>query len=570
MVAPGETKVAPLAPRCCPGVRRRCCASAVALSMIGAVALRGFSLARSGPARSMRGEPRQLVELCSAKASVQWPVTPVRAFDLPKYWRLACEKVPPAPSRFTTDRWEGQNACWGWMKKLGCYEAEGDLSWRQAQIHAAKQGYAPFPEVATMQPVREPELCDRPDLGMLNNTGAEEVEAATAWLNANVAVYVLNLLRDTGRWSAISGRLTQLGIEFQRIPGVDLSGRDAINTSKRAGLVPWGFNFTLAQLNADSHKEGMGGILGTVGCAAAHLNAMKTVRLEFAHPLQGRTKPLALILEDDVMVMNDFAVKLKRLLLAEAPCDWAVISLKTRCPYGTCVSPHLTRVFPDGNEPASRCRHGVNYGFFAMLYRLSTLDTLRSKLASVVWDADRPHCLDVDVALASISDEVAYYAVPHLQKPGFLFESGHPSVRWALNQDRHLDDTATTTTATTGAPAVAAEPARVHDEPLRAASAGASVVDVLAGRTTGAPVAHAPAAAGAALAGTAAAPSTTVGRPPWVAAATTTATFMTPISDVLLPRPVAGTLHRMSEYREEPTSHHADHDLQVPWQHPKV
>merc|ERR1711920_859282 len=122
------------------------------------------------------------------------------------------------------------------------------------------------------------------------------------------------------------------------------------------------------------------------------------------------------------MVMNDFAIKLKRLLETEAPCDWDAISLRSRCPYGECVSPHLTRVWPDGNEPEERCRHGVNYGFFAMLYRLADLEDLHNRLAAVVWDHSRPHCLDVDVALASIADMIAYYAVPGMQEPGFLSE----------------------------------------------------------------------------------------------------------------------------------------------------
>merc|ERR1711920_1004659 len=100
--------------------------------------------------------------------------------------------------------------------------------------------------------------------------------------------------------------------------------------------------------------------------------------------------PFALILEDDVMLEDDFVVKLNRLLHQEAPCDWSAISLKTHCPYGACVSPHLTRVHPDGNEPAERCRHGVNYGFFAMLYRVSDLPEITARLERVVFDAARP------------------------------------------------------------------------------------------------------------------------------------------------------------------------------------
>ena len=54
-------------------------------------------------------------------------------------------------------------------------------------------------------------------------------------------------------------------------------------------------------------------------------------------------------------------------ILAEVPCDWEVISLKSRCPYGRCVSKHLSKVMVDGNgAPCS----GLNFGFFAMLYKV--------------------------------------------------------------------------------------------------------------------------------------------------------------------------------------------------------
>merc|ERR1711920_19657 len=68
---------------------------------------------------------------------------------------------------------------------------------------------------------------------------------------------------------------------------------------------------------------------------------------------------------------------------------------------------------------------------------------LRDKLANTVWNSTRPHCLDVDVALASISDTLAYYAVPSMQKPGFLTEGAQGSSRM------NLDNPITTTTEAT-------------------------------------------------------------------------------------------------------------------------
>uniref|UniRef100_A0A7S1S1J7 Uncharacterized protein n=1 Tax=Alexandrium catenella TaxID=2925 RepID=A0A7S1S1J7_ALECA len=83
-----------------------------------------------------------------------------------------------------------------------------------------------------------------------------------------------------------------------------------------------------------------------------------------------------------------------------------------------------------------------------MLYRADRLPDLRKRLASVVWNSARPRCLDVDVALASISDEVAYYAVPAIQRPGFLSEGDQGSSRWDLNKR--------TTTTTRGPPTTTA------------------------------------------------------------------------------------------------------------------
>merc|ERR1712232_331927 len=65
---------------------------------------------------------------------------------------------------------------------------------------------------------------------------------------------------------------------------------------------------------------------------------------------------------------------------------------------------------------------------------VGSLQDLNTKLSSTVWDANRPHCLDVDVALASISDEVAYYAVPFWQKPGLLQMGGYGSHRNDVDQ----------------------------------------------------------------------------------------------------------------------------------------
>lgn len=357
--------------------------------------------------------------------------TAVPSFAHSPDWGRKCQSMEPPPSLTATPRWPGQDNCWGWVKKIGCYETNSANDWLRAQELAALQSRAPDPKEYTMEAVRSPHMCMRVGHGAeLTNVTKEERRAAAAWLNDHVSIYVLNIAADTERLSTMAETMDRLGIQWSRIPGVDMRLDGALQTAQKIGFVPPDFDFAEAQAAADTDYQGMGGILGTVGCAAAHLNAMKVALGN--HRLSPQ-REMAIIFEDDVRPNVDFAVKLQRLLATEAPCDWAAISLRSRCPYGECVSEHLTRVLPDGNEPEDRCRHGVNYGFFAMLYRLEVLPALRARLADRVWDASAPRCLDVDVALASISDQVAYYAVPFMQEPGFVVEESHGSARFDTN-----------------------------------------------------------------------------------------------------------------------------------------
>jgi len=340
-------------------------------------------------------------------------------------WTQKCKNLPRL--HWSDDvYWKDQNLCWEWMKHVSCWE--DCTSWREGQQRAAKRGLAPFPSDVPMHPLRDPEVCDSRELGAKLDVSPQDMRVAQAWFDESVSVYVLNLPTDAERWRMISGRLKELKIAFRRIGGVDLRVPGAYEKAKADGWIPKDYNLTLAQRNARSWYNKMGGIRGTVGCATAHLRAQSVAAAET------RT-PYAMILEDDVRPEDDFVPKLRRLLAGEAPADWSAISLKSYCPYGTCVSPHLSRVHPDGNEPADRCRHGANYGFFAMLYRVSDLAGLRSRLARAVYDGSRPHCLDVDVALASISDEVSYYAVPGPQTPGLLSQGGFASARTTANQE---------------------------------------------------------------------------------------------------------------------------------------
>jgi len=92
----------------------------------------------------------------------------------------------------------------------------------------------------------------------------------------------------------------------------------------------------------------------------------------------------------------------------------------------------------------------VNYGFQGVLYRSSEVHNLQQEWIPTVFDEERPHCLDVDVALASISDKVRFYAVPASQNPGLLNELPEGSSRVDINfQEMATTSTSSTTTATT-------------------------------------------------------------------------------------------------------------------------
>merc|ERR1712151_1183700 len=101
----------------------------------------------------------------------------------------------------------------------------------------------------------------------------------------------------------ISKRLKELQMKgVQRVIGVDMRRETAMENAKDNGWVPQAFNFTQAQDNAYKQSQLMGSILGTTGCAAAHFKAQ-------AKAIEDG-KPLAIILEDDAWLEEDFVERL--------------------------------------------------------------------------------------------------------------------------------------------------------------------------------------------------------------------------------------------------------------------
>lgn len=329
---------------------------------------------------------------------------------------------------YDSDRFPDRNWCWWGLKEFGCHRHMNlGWTWAQATYFTSQRPWWPTRSKA-FQPLRSPEVCEIPNHGDTHSWSKEEWAAAQDWFEKNVAVFVLNLPNDQVRWHAISKRLTELNIKVNRVAGVDMRNRDALMHAQMEHLIPHEYNVSAVEAEATKTRGLGNGVLGTVGCAAAHFRAQAKALEEHAQ------YPLAVVFEDDVSPSDDFIPRLWSLVREELPCDWAAVSLRSMCPFGECTSKHLSRVLPDENELESTCRHGVNYGFQGVLYRSDQLADLHSKLKRAVFSTPpRPNCLDIDVAMASISNEVAYYAVPVVQQPGFLSVIEEASDRLNIN-----------------------------------------------------------------------------------------------------------------------------------------
>jgi len=358
--------------------------------------------------------------ICNTTAP--FPKPELRSWHLPDAWRRACEKKN-VQDKYPLER----NWCWIGFNNMCHWNLKAHKSWAEYQDMAASDGFTVPRNTSAFHPLDNPEVCDRQENGKIRAWSEREIYKAREWFKEHVAVYVLSLptIGDQ-RWKVIHKRLNDLHIWHTRVPGVDMRFDGALDASKRSGFVPLEWNFTRAQTNAYSRKHGMGSILGTTGCAAAHFKVQQKVIADGA--------PMALVMEDDSWPTDDFIPRVWNLVRTELPCDWEVTALLSRCGYGRCISPQLMRVMPDANEPAWRCHAGSNWGMHAVLYHTAKLPALQIKWKKTVFNEDRPHCMDVDVALASISDQVAFYAVPAVQDPGYVREMDGHSARWDINQ----------------------------------------------------------------------------------------------------------------------------------------
>jgi GR25 family glycosyltransferase involved in LPS biosynthesis len=364
-------------------------------------------------------------------------------FEMSPEWEKRCFSpsfMPPMEFK-----WPGRNWCWVRTVERTCYPHNGEVSpptWHGAQEAVAVTGFAPWPATEPFPAYINAEICDKKENGLpWIGLPQEVLSEAAKWVNDNVAIYVLNLDVSVDRWRAMREHAASLGIEINRIAGVDLRIQGAYDLAKAAGLVPKNYDYQKAlddarAILADSEMQGvekfideMG--LGTLGTAIAHIRAQRE-----AHALAARAgKDLVLILEDDVTLTDGALVKLHYIINNEIPCDWDVFSLFTRCGFGQCVSPHVSREQIDGNEPDVRCHSSGSYGMYGMLYRRDSMPKISDLLQGVCFNNENPLCLPVDIALSSISDRIGYYAVPGSQYPGIVQEqNGGQSIRQVVSR----------------------------------------------------------------------------------------------------------------------------------------
>jgi len=325
----------------------------------------------------------------------------------------------------------GRNWCWEGMKEYGCHWHLWDhMTWPEMQAKALEFGNGTIQR--PFFPLQNSEICEARKYGKQQDFTTTEWTSARKWFDDVVATYVLTLASSKKRTETIERHLTELDINFTVVHGFDLRADGDYEKAVKENIIPAEFNISKAQEEALLGKNNMGYIAGTVGCASGHF------RVQAHAAKQTPSKPISLIFEDDVAPEKDFIPRLWRLVTQELPCDWTAVSLRSGCPYGSCLSPQLSLVLPDANEPAWRCRHGVNYGFQGMLYRTADILELQKIWKPVVFNETQPHCLDVDVALATLSDRIRYYAVPAVQAPGFLKETGQGSARWDINMAKKV------------------------------------------------------------------------------------------------------------------------------------
>jgi glycosyl transferase, family 25 len=110
---------------------------------------------------------------------------------------------------------------------------------------------------------------------------------------AQIPVYVINMAKDVGRMASMSAQLKAQGLAFERVEAV--AGRDLSPEEKKHSHSPFWFGLLQGRRITD----------GELGCALSH---RKVYQL-----MLDRSQDCAVIFEDDVELMPEFAVYLENI-----------------------------------------------------------------------------------------------------------------------------------------------------------------------------------------------------------------------------------------------------------------
>src|SRR5882757_4281887 len=131
-----------------------------------------------------------------------------------------------------------------------------------------------------------------------------EVEFASACAPSLPTALVINLDRDTARLSHMEAQCARVGIPMQRWPAM-LGAALPPELATSFACPPSGAAWTLST--------------GEIGCYASHITIWQAL-------VEGRLGEVALVMEDDLRLEDDFALAVARALSLAAP-DWDLIRL---------------------------------------------------------------------------------------------------------------------------------------------------------------------------------------------------------------------------------------------------
>eukprot|EP00451_Oxyrrhis_marina_P026216 CAMPEP_0204341736 /NCGR_PEP_ID=MMETSP0469-20131031/23579_1 /ASSEMBLY_ACC=CAM_ASM_000384 /TAXON_ID=2969 /ORGANISM="Oxyrrhis marina" /LENGTH=1401 /DNA_ID=CAMNT_0051326507 /DNA_START=248 /DNA_END=4453 /DNA_ORIENTATION=- len=287
----------------------------------------------------------------------------------------------------------GLNGCWLAMQSVASMQTFGEhpepIPWGMIQEQLALGGVTPPSSVFRLNPLIRPELCDHPSAPPAL-TGTLEIRK---WVQG-LRVLVIN---ETGRAADVQDEIRgALGIVAEVVSWVNLTDPAESLLGQHEGFVMDGFFAGVVDKVRDAERT------------ATHFKALRM-------GMKGKQDQV-LVLEDTASLGHDFASRVAATVQA-TPCSWQVLSLRSELPYGECMNSFVSRVSPNLNSNSLLCNFGTNFRSVAMLYRRKHIQHVIDAVWPRSWNVATPACQSFDVALASTSRNIQYFAVPGFHHP---------------------------------------------------------------------------------------------------------------------------------------------------------